>query len=50
MSVEQSRHLVTELPGPKAKELAARQAQYVSPAVASSTPTFAAQAFGGIIE
>ncbi|PXA74368.1 4-aminobutyrate--2-oxoglutarate transaminase [Auritidibacter sp. NML120779] len=42
--------MVTELPGPKAKELAARQAQYVSPAVASSTPTFAAQAFGGIIE
>ncbi|WHS29269.1 4-aminobutyrate--2-oxoglutarate transaminase [Auritidibacter ignavus] len=50
MSIEQSRRLVTELPGPKAKELAARQAQYVSPAVASSTPTFAAQAFGGIIE
>lgn len=46
----QSRHLATELPGPRAQQLQARQQQAVPSGVAALMPTFAARAEGGIIE
>lgn len=51
MSVlEQSRHLVTEIPGPRSRELAERKNGAVSRAVATTMPVYAARAFGGIVE
>ncbi|UBH23997.1 4-aminobutyrate--2-oxoglutarate transaminase [Micrococcus porci] len=47
---EQSRHIATELPGPKSRELAARQAGAVPAGVATTMPVFASRAGGGIIE
>ncbi|MCG7422893.1 4-aminobutyrate--2-oxoglutarate transaminase [Micrococcus sp. ACRRV] len=47
---EQSRHIATELPGPKSRELAARQADAVPAGVATTMPVFASRAGGGIIE
>lgn len=46
----QSRHLATEIPGPKARQLAARQAAAVAPAVASAMPTYAVRSQDGIVE
>lgn len=46
----QSRHLATDLPGPKAQELLDRQKRAVPAGVASLMPTFAARAEGGIVE
>ncbi|GAA2041595.1 4-aminobutyrate--2-oxoglutarate transaminase [Yaniella flava] len=48
--LDQSRKLVTELPGPKARELHERLETYVPKAVSPSTPAFAARAEGGIVE
>lgn len=48
--LEQSRHLVTELPGPKAQQLAARQQQVVPSGVSTIMPTYASRAEGGIVE
>jgi 4-aminobutyrate aminotransferase/(S)-3-amino-2-methylpropionate transaminase len=49
-AVEQSRHLVTEIPGPASLRLAKRQAAAVSRGAANTMPVFAARAAGGIVE
>jgi 4-aminobutyrate aminotransferase / (S)-3-amino-2-methylpropionate transaminase / 5-aminovalerate transaminase len=49
-AVEQSRHLVTEIPGPASLELAKRRSAAVSHSVANVMPVFAARAAGGIVE
>ncbi|HIY85575.1 MAG TPA: 4-aminobutyrate--2-oxoglutarate transaminase [Candidatus Yaniella excrementavium] len=48
--LDQSRKLVTELPGPKARELRERLDTYVPKAVSPSTPAFVSRAEGGIVE
>lgn len=50
MSLEQTRHLTTAIPGPRSQELAARRDQHVSAGVASIMPVYAARLDGGIIE
>ncbi|WP_432547587.1 4-aminobutyrate--2-oxoglutarate transaminase [Kineococcus sp. SYSU DK004] len=45
----QVRRLVTEVPGPRSRELAARRSAVVSAAVGSSTPFYAAAAGGGVV-
>ena len=49
-AVEQSRHLVTEIPGPASLELTKRRAAAVSHGVGTTMPVFAARAAGGIVE
>jgi 4-aminobutyrate aminotransferase/(S)-3-amino-2-methylpropionate transaminase len=49
-AVEQSRHLVTEIPGPASLELTRRRAAAVSHGVGNTMPVFAARAAGGIVE
>jgi 4-aminobutyrate aminotransferase/(S)-3-amino-2-methylpropionate transaminase len=49
-AVEQSRHLVTEIPGPASLELTKRRAAAVSRGVGNTMPVFAARAAGGIVE
>ena len=49
-SLEQTRQLVTEIPGPASLELNKRRAAAVSHAVNISVPVFVARAGGGIIE
>jgi 4-aminobutyrate aminotransferase/(S)-3-amino-2-methylpropionate transaminase len=49
-AVEQSRHLVTEIPGPASLELTKRCAAAVSHGVGKTMPVFAARAAGGIVE
>jgi 4-aminobutyrate aminotransferase / (S)-3-amino-2-methylpropionate transaminase / 5-aminovalerate transaminase len=49
-AVEQSRHLVTEIPGPASLQLTKRRSAAVSRGVASVMPVFAARAAGGIVE
>src|SRR5699024_12806544 len=48
--LDQSRKIVTELPGPKARELRERLETYVPKAVSPSTPAFVTRAGGGIVE
>lgn len=48
--LDQSRKLVTELPGPKAREMRERLETYVPQAVSPSTPAFVERAEGGIVE
>ncbi|HEY4576622.1 MAG TPA: aminotransferase class III-fold pyridoxal phosphate-dependent enzyme, partial [Yaniella sp.] len=48
--LEQSRKLVTELPGPKARELREQLTTYVPKALSPSTPAFASRTEGGIME
>lgn len=48
--LDQSRKLVTELPGPKTRELRERLETYVPKAVSPSTPAFVSRAEGGIVE
>ena len=45
----QERRLVTEVPGPRSRELAARRVAAVSAAVGSSMPFYAAAAGGGVV-
>jgi len=45
----QKRQIITELPGPRSLELAARRRSAVSAGVGSSTPVYAADADGGVI-
>jgi 4-aminobutyrate aminotransferase/(S)-3-amino-2-methylpropionate transaminase len=45
----QERRLVTEIPGPRSRELAARRAAAVSAGVSSVLPVFAARAGGGVL-
>ncbi len=49
-AVDQSRHLVTEIPGPASLELTKRRAAAVSRGVGNTMPVFAARAAGGIVE
>ena len=49
-TVEQSRKLVTEIPGPKSQELTKRRVSAVSRGVGVTMPVYCARAFGGIIE
>jgi 4-aminobutyrate aminotransferase / (S)-3-amino-2-methylpropionate transaminase / 5-aminovalerate transaminase len=49
-AVEQSRHLVTEIPGPASLQLTKRRAAAVSRGIANTMPVFAARAAGGIVE
>ncbi len=49
-AIEQSRHLVTEIPGPGSLELTKRRAAAVSAGVGMTVPVFAARAAGGIVE
>jgi 4-aminobutyrate aminotransferase / (S)-3-amino-2-methylpropionate transaminase / 5-aminovalerate transaminase len=49
-AIEQSRHLVTEIPGPASLELTKRRAAAVSASVGKTMPVFAARAAGGIVE
>ena len=49
MSIEQRRHLVTEIPGPRSAELSARKAQTVAQGVANTLPVYVVRAGGGII-
>ena len=49
-TVEQSRKLVTELPGPKSQELTRRRVAAVSHGVGVTMGVYCARAFGGIIE
>jgi len=48
--VPQRRSIVTELPGPRSREIAARRAGSVAAGVASSLPVYVARAGGGVIE
>ncbi|MCH8572066.1 4-aminobutyrate--2-oxoglutarate transaminase [Nesterenkonia sp. AY15] len=48
--MEQTRHLATELPGPKAKALMERQHAAVARGVSTLMPTFAVRAQDGILE
>ncbi|AQA05770.1 4-aminobutyrate--2-oxoglutarate transaminase [Mycobacterium sp. MS1601] len=49
-TLEQSRLLTTEIPGPKSVELAARKTAAVSRAVGTTMPVYAQRAGGGIVE
>lgn len=49
-SVEQSRQLVTEIPGPASRELTERRTAAVSHGVGVTMPVFVARAGGGIVE
>ena len=49
-TLEQSRLLATELPGPRSRELSARKSAAVSSAVGTTMPVYAQRAGGGIVE
>jgi 4-aminobutyrate aminotransferase/(S)-3-amino-2-methylpropionate transaminase len=49
-AIEQSRYLVTEIPGPASLQLTKRRAASVSAGVGTTMPVFAARAAGGIVE
>ncbi len=49
-TLEQSRHLATEIPGPLSTELIARKSAAVARGVGNTMPVYAARAFGGIVE
>jgi 4-aminobutyrate aminotransferase/(S)-3-amino-2-methylpropionate transaminase len=49
-SLEQNRHLVTEIPGPRSRELMARRQAALPTGVGTTLPVFAARASGGIVE
>ena len=48
-AVEQRRHLVTELPGPRSRALMERKQAAVATGVGTTMPVFAARAAGGIV-
>jgi 4-aminobutyrate aminotransferase/(S)-3-amino-2-methylpropionate transaminase len=48
-AVEQVRRLVTELPGPRSRELMARKGAAVAAGVGTTMPVFAARAGGGVV-
>jgi 4-aminobutyrate aminotransferase / (S)-3-amino-2-methylpropionate transaminase / 5-aminovalerate transaminase len=49
-TIDQSRLLVTEIPGPRSRELANRKAAAVPRGVGTTMPVYAARAGGGIVE
>jgi 4-aminobutyrate aminotransferase/(S)-3-amino-2-methylpropionate transaminase len=48
--LQQRRHLVTEIPGPRSAELMARRQAVVSAGVGTTLPVFIARAGGGVVE
>ena len=48
--IEQARKLLTEIPGPRSRELLERRKAAVPPAVFNTVPVFARQASGAIVE
>jgi 4-aminobutyrate aminotransferase / (S)-3-amino-2-methylpropionate transaminase / 5-aminovalerate transaminase len=50
VSLPQERRLVTEVPGPRSRELMARRRAAVPDAVATTLPVFTARAAGGVLE
>ena len=48
-NLPQVRHLQTEIPGPKSKELIARRANAVSASLGMAMPVFVERAGGGVI-
>ncbi|WP_448060006.1 hypothetical protein [Cellulomonas hominis] len=48
--VPQLRRLVTELPGPRSRELATRRAASVAAGVSSTLPVYVARAAGAVLE
>jgi 4-aminobutyrate aminotransferase/(S)-3-amino-2-methylpropionate transaminase len=48
-TLAQTRNLVTEIPGPKSRELASRRSAAVTSSVSSAMPVFAAAAGGGVV-
>ena len=48
-TLPQERRLITELPGPRSRELMARRAAAVSAGVGGTMPVFAERAGGGLI-
>jgi 4-aminobutyrate aminotransferase/(S)-3-amino-2-methylpropionate transaminase len=49
-SLVQNRHLATEIPGPRSRELMARRQAALPTGVGTTLPVFAARASGGIVE
>ena len=49
-ALPQSRHLATELPGPRSRALMTRKAEAVAGGVGTTMPVFAVRAGGGIVE
>jgi 4-aminobutyrate aminotransferase/(S)-3-amino-2-methylpropionate transaminase len=49
-SLVQNRHLATEIPGPRSRELMARRQAALPSGVGTTLPVFAARASGGIVE
>jgi len=47
--VTQTRHLLTEIPGPRSRELATRRQKAVSPGVSSSMPVYIERAEGAVL-
>ena len=48
--LEQSRRLVTDIPGPRSRDLIDRKAAAVPRGVGNTMPVYAARAGGGIVE
>ncbi|HNI71775.1 MAG TPA: aminotransferase class III-fold pyridoxal phosphate-dependent enzyme, partial [Marmoricola sp.] len=49
MSVEQSRHLATEIPGPASRALQQRKVAAVSAGIGTALPVYVTEAAGGIL-
>jgi 4-aminobutyrate aminotransferase/(S)-3-amino-2-methylpropionate transaminase len=49
MTLEQRRHLVTDIPGPRSQELMARKQSAVASGIGVTMPVFAVQAGGGVV-
>jgi 4-aminobutyrate aminotransferase/(S)-3-amino-2-methylpropionate transaminase len=49
-TLEQRRHLVTAIPGPRSQELMARKSAAVADGIGVTMPVFAARAAGGVVE
>ncbi|GAA4312446.1 4-aminobutyrate--2-oxoglutarate transaminase [Klenkia terrae] len=49
-ALQQRRHLVTEIPGPRSQELMARRNATVSAGVGTTLPVFVSRAGGGVVE
>ena len=49
-ALEQSRHLVTAIPGPRSAELIERKSAAVARGIGNTMPVYEARAFGGIVE
>ena len=48
-AITQRRHLVTEVPGPRSRELMARRTGAVPPGIGTALPVFVERAGGGVL-